>query len=337
MARKVVDRGPCEMMPPPPACARTGWKVTCTGRRPSRGFCQHRPFFTQTTVLTAKLAYLLTLCGAQSISVPACVTVSLRDPVADRLGGRFEFTSQPLRSPPGASQGDAQTIWRRKAGGYGGLDFGMVDTSSPKGQGSTKAGQLHTPVPDVVLRALANPLVARVPPHPPLRAVQQPRRAVAGTGRQKRCNVAGAPPHMGLQRRRLVHRADAFEEIVEALRPGNGCGSRRTGQKVRIDPLGELGEHRRHLIQSADALFVADKIDRRRLDAGNQDRSARRVEALDRHLGNPLAGDEGDPDDAARYRTAITGEGNLEYLRTVMRRAVILGGGQGSRGERRGT
>ena len=77
--------------------------------------------------------------------MPACVTVSLRDPVADRLDGRFEFTSQPLRSPSGASQGDAQTIWRRKAGGYGGLDFGMVDTSSPKGQGSTKWGQLHPP------------------------------------------------------------------------------------------------------------------------------------------------------------------------------------------------
>ena len=35
------------------------------------------------------------------------------------------------------------TIWRRKAGGYGGLDFGIVDTSSPKGQVSTKSGQLH--------------------------------------------------------------------------------------------------------------------------------------------------------------------------------------------------
>ena len=35
------------------------------------------------------------------------------------------------------------TIWRRKAGGYGGLDFGMVDTSSPKGQVSTKSDQLH--------------------------------------------------------------------------------------------------------------------------------------------------------------------------------------------------
>ena len=35
------------------------------------------------------------------------------------------------------------TIWRRKAGGYGGLDFGIVDTSSPKGQVSTKSGQLQ--------------------------------------------------------------------------------------------------------------------------------------------------------------------------------------------------
>ena len=26
---------------------------------------------------------------------------------------------------------------------YGGLDFGIVDTSSPKGQVSTKSGQLH--------------------------------------------------------------------------------------------------------------------------------------------------------------------------------------------------
>ena len=39
------------------------------------------------------------------------------------------------------------TIWRRKAGGYGGLDFGRVDTSSPKGQVSTKSDQLHTYVP----------------------------------------------------------------------------------------------------------------------------------------------------------------------------------------------
>ncbi len=55
-------------------------------------------------VLTAKLAYLLALCGAQSIRVPAYVTVGLRDPVADRLGGGFELTSQLFRSPSGANQ-----------------------------------------------------------------------------------------------------------------------------------------------------------------------------------------------------------------------------------------
>ena len=36
------------------------------------------------------------------------------------------------------------TIWRRNSGAYGGLDLGMVDTSSPKGQVSTNSGQLHT-------------------------------------------------------------------------------------------------------------------------------------------------------------------------------------------------
>ena len=136
---------------------------------------------------------------------------------------------------------------------------------------------------------------------------------------------------MGLQRRRLVHRADAFEKVAEALRPGHGRSPCRNGQEIRIDALGELGEYRRHLIQSAGAFLVTDKIDRRRLDAGNQDRSARRVEALDRHLGDPLAGDEGNPDGAAGYRPAIAGEGDLECLRTVMRRSVILGGGQESR------
>ena len=38
------------------------------------------------------------------------------------------------------------TIWRRNSGAYGGLDLGMVDTSSPKGQVSTNSDQLHTVV-----------------------------------------------------------------------------------------------------------------------------------------------------------------------------------------------
>ena len=35
----------------------------------------------QTTVLTAKPAYLFALCGAQSIGAPALVTLGLRDPL----------------------------------------------------------------------------------------------------------------------------------------------------------------------------------------------------------------------------------------------------------------
>ena len=34
-------------------------------------------------------------------------------------------------------------IWRRYSGAYGGLDLGMMDTSFPKDQVSTKADQLH--------------------------------------------------------------------------------------------------------------------------------------------------------------------------------------------------
>ena len=40
------------------------------------------------------------------------------------------------------------TIWRRNSGAYGGLDLGMVDTSSPKGQVSTNSGQLQFSVSD---------------------------------------------------------------------------------------------------------------------------------------------------------------------------------------------
>ena len=102
-------------------------------------------------VLTTQTAHLLALCAAQSITAPTVVTVGLCDPVADRLGGGFKlstFGRQQNRYSRASSSGvrpvrTNSTIWRRKVGGYGGLDFGIVDTSSPKGQVSTKAGQLH--------------------------------------------------------------------------------------------------------------------------------------------------------------------------------------------------
>ena len=85
---------------------------------------------------------------------------------------------------------------------------------------------------------------------------------------------------MSSQQRSLVRRADAFEEVTGALRPRRGRSPCRNGQEIRIDALCEIGEHRRHLTQSAGAFLVTNKIDRRGLDSGNQDRSARRVEAL---------------------------------------------------------
>ena len=39
-------------------------------------------------------------------------------------------------------------IWRRYSGAYGGLDLGMMDTSFPKDQVSTKADQLHKKAKD---------------------------------------------------------------------------------------------------------------------------------------------------------------------------------------------
>ena len=69
-------------------------------------------------------AHLLGLCAAQPISTPAFVTLGLRDPVADRLGGGFElstFDRQQHRHSRASSSGvrpvqASSTIWRRKAG-----------------------------------------------------------------------------------------------------------------------------------------------------------------------------------------------------------------------------
>ena len=71
-------------------------------------------------------------------------------PASCRLYGRRPLDgSQPCdgkRRPQGVDgerEGGGDFGGGAVGGGYGGLDFGMVDTSSPKGQVSTKAGQLH--------------------------------------------------------------------------------------------------------------------------------------------------------------------------------------------------
>ena len=59
-----------------------------------------------------------------------------------------EPKSQLFRSPSGANQLDHLAPEGRRVRG---LDFGMVDTSSPKGQVSTKSGQLHFTLESPVL------------------------------------------------------------------------------------------------------------------------------------------------------------------------------------------
>ena len=80
------------------------------------------PFFTQTTVLTTQPAHLLAFCAAQPISTPAFVTLGLRDPVAERLGGGFELSPfgrqhhhhSPRRSSTAAR--DDGVVHRRSSG-----------------------------------------------------------------------------------------------------------------------------------------------------------------------------------------------------------------------------
>lgn len=58
-------------------------------------------------------------------------------------------TPAPMAQTPVPASCDVRTartnsiIWRRYPGAYGGLDLGMVDTSFPKNQVSTKANHLH--------------------------------------------------------------------------------------------------------------------------------------------------------------------------------------------------
>ena len=133
---------------------------------------------------------------------------------------------------------------------------------------------------------------------------------------------------MGLQKRCLVCGTDTLKKVAEALRPGDGRNRGRRHQSVRIDLFCKLLEHGCDLVQSAAAMPVADKIHCGPFDGRNQDRPARGVEVLDRHLDDAPPGDKRHPDGSAGDRPSVPGKGNLEFLRAVMRCAVILGGGE---------
>jgi len=69
-----------------------------------------------------------------------------------------------------------------------------------------------------------------------------------------------AHAHVGHEWLEPISRAHLLEQIAKALRPRDGRGGGRGGELLRVDPLGELGEHRGDLTESARVEVVADKI-----------------------------------------------------------------------------
>ena len=86
-----------------------------------------------------------------------------------------------------------------------------------------------------------------------------------GCSRKERRCVPCLLVHIGFERSRPVAGADQLEQIAEALRPGQRRCLRRSHKELRVDLFRKLGEYRRHLVEPAGMMGIADKIDRRGL------------------------------------------------------------------------
>ena len=76
-----------------------------------------------------------------------------------------------------------------------------------------------------------------------------------------------------------------------------GKGVRDSRELVRIERLAEFAQHRRHLIEPADLIGIADKVEGGRLGRRDADRAARRIEGLHRDEANTaIASSEGASD-----------------------------------------
>ena len=122
-----------------------------------------------------------------------------------------------------------------------------------------------------------------------------------------------------------------LQQVAEPLRPGDRRRPGSGGKFLWIDPLGEFRQNRRHLTESARMTGVTDKVERRCLGRRHQDRAPRRIEALNRHIFDVLARHKGDAYHSALDRPAVLCDKDLEFLRALMRRAVILCGRQQAR------
>ncbi len=122
-----------------------------------------------------------------------------------------------------------------------------------------------------------------------------------------------------------------LQQVSEPLRPGNRRCPRDGGQFLRVDPLGEFREDRRHLIESAGMTCVSHKVERRRFRRRNEQRAPRRAERLNRPSARRLRAMKATRTAPQWIGPAVPRDEDLELLRSLMRRTVILCGRQKSR------
>jgi len=109
---------------------------------PGTSRVRRRAFEHQRANLTTEPDHFLALVARQSIAATSIIEIGLPNPVADRLGRRLELLCQLF----GLRLRSSSIRRRRNSSGYrggGAAFFGIVVTSDPKGQVSTKPGQLQ--------------------------------------------------------------------------------------------------------------------------------------------------------------------------------------------------
>ena len=152
-----MNQSTSRIRPPEQTSRSSGEGFTGPFASPPRLFCQSRPFFTHTTVprrsrrISSRSA-LLNPSTRRPSSRSDCAT-QLRIawavgsnclPSADNNTAIHEpALPESVRCEPTRPSGAGRPAEPAPVETGGGLDFGMVDTSSPKGQVSTKSGQLH--------------------------------------------------------------------------------------------------------------------------------------------------------------------------------------------------
>lgn len=84
---------------------------------PGRGFCQYLAFFAQLSVLTAKLAQLLTFSAGEAIVTLAVIAIGLGHPVANGWSGGFTLLGEFGRGSSRSDQFDDLVAKFKRIGG----------------------------------------------------------------------------------------------------------------------------------------------------------------------------------------------------------------------------